>query len=143
MKILPHIACFIILERDNKILIAQRAWDVFLSWHYNFPSGHLEDNETLQEAIVREAKEEVWITIQEWDLTLQHTLYWQSTERPYIYFYWSTNKREWEPHICESTKCSDLRRISYDDIEKYQWTPWDLQAIQSIKNWIQVSTYKA
>ena len=143
MKIQPYIACFIILEKDNQILIAQRAWDVFLSWSYNFPSGHLETWETLQQATIREAKEEIWITIYESDISLKHTLYWQSIERPYIYFYRHTTKRDWEPHILETDKCSDLRWISYNDIEKYQRTPWDLQAIKAIQQWIQVSTYNA
>lgn len=143
MKIQPYIACFIILEKENTILMAQRAWDVFLSGSYNFPSGHLEGWETLQEAVVREAKEEIWVTIEQWDLTLQHTLYWQSIEKPYIYFYWTTKKRVWELKICEPEKCSDLQWISINDIEKYKLTPWDYQAIQSIKQWIQVSTYKA
>jgi 8-oxo-dGTP pyrophosphatase MutT (NUDIX family) len=140
MKLKPNIACFIILERDNQILIAKRVW-WFSSWLYNFPSGHLEDGESLEETAIRETKEEIWVSLKKGSLTLKHILHWQNLEMPYIYFYWSATEWEWEPTICEPDKCSDLKRVSYDEIEKYPLTPGDLKAIQSINKGILISTY--
>jgi 8-oxo-dGTP diphosphatase len=50
-----------IIEREGKILIAQRMKGSLLEYKWEFPGGKLEDNETPEECLVRELKEELGI----------------------------------------------------------------------------------
>ncbi len=59
MKLQTFIACFIVLQKDDAVLMAKRAGNVFMNGYYNFPSGHLEEGESLVQVAIREAKEEI------------------------------------------------------------------------------------
>lgn len=52
-----------IIRKDKKILICQRDKDDECAMQWEFPGGKLEDNETLEECIVREIKEELDVYI--------------------------------------------------------------------------------
>ena len=51
-----------IIEKDGRILIARRK-HAYMGYHWEFPGGKLEDNETLEECLKREIWEELGITI--------------------------------------------------------------------------------
>lgn len=53
----------IIENEKQEILCALRSFDMALSNYWEFPGGKLEKNETIQEAIVREIKEELSCSI--------------------------------------------------------------------------------
>ena len=48
-----------IIEKDGRILIAKRKTGKCIGAKWEFPGGKLEDNETLEECLVRELKEEL------------------------------------------------------------------------------------
>ena len=52
-----------ILMKDNRILIAQRKHSDKLPGKWEFPGGKIEDNETPEECLKRELKEELNIDI--------------------------------------------------------------------------------
>lgn len=52
----PHVTVAAIAERDNRFLIVEEAVDGRLV--YNQPAGHLDDGESLTEAVIRETLEE-------------------------------------------------------------------------------------
>ena len=52
----PHVTVATIVERDNRFLMVYEESDGKLV--YNQPAGHLDPNETLQEAAIRETLEE-------------------------------------------------------------------------------------
>lgn len=52
-----------IIEKDGKILIAQRSEKMSLPLKWEFPGGKIERNETEQDCIVREIREEFSIDI--------------------------------------------------------------------------------
>ncbi len=52
-----------IIKENGKYLICQRALDDECPTYWEFPGGKLEANETLEECIVRELKEELDITV--------------------------------------------------------------------------------
>jgi len=58
-KITP--AVYLVLMKENKILLSQRYNTGYFDNHYSFPAGHLDGEETLKQAMVREAKEETGI----------------------------------------------------------------------------------
>ncbi|HIE41446.1 MAG TPA: NUDIX domain-containing protein, partial [Candidatus Aenigmarchaeota archaeon] len=67
-KIIPTV--YLVLIKDNKILLSRRFNTGFHDGEYSFPAGHLDGNETLIQAMVREAKEEIGIELKPEDLKL-------------------------------------------------------------------------
>lgn len=53
-----------ILKKDNKILIAKKKQGKPLAGYWEFPGGKVEKQETQEEALIRELKEEMNIEIQ-------------------------------------------------------------------------------
>ena len=52
-----------VIEKDGKVLIARRKHP-FMGYSWEFPGGKLEDNETLEECLKREIREELAIEIE-------------------------------------------------------------------------------
>jgi 8-oxo-dGTP diphosphatase len=57
-----RVTCAIILK-DGKILVAQRSEKMDLPMKWEFPGGKIEPNETAQECLIREIKEELNVEI--------------------------------------------------------------------------------
>ena len=60
---LVHVAVGVILDADNRILIARRNNDAHQGGLWEFPGGKVETQETLQVAMARELREELGIDI--------------------------------------------------------------------------------
>ncbi len=72
----PHATVACVVARANRFLMVEESINGVLM--YNQPAGHLEDNETLAEAALRETLEET-----AWHVELQHFIgvqQWRSTE---------------------------------------------------------------
>ena len=59
----PHVTVAVVIERDGRYLLVHELSEGEMV--YNQPAGHLEPGETLQQAAIREAKEETG-----WDIQL-------------------------------------------------------------------------
>ncbi len=57
-----HVAVGVIF-RENLVFLTKRANDVHQGGKWEFPGGKVEDNETVQQALLRELKEEVAVDI--------------------------------------------------------------------------------
>jgi 8-oxo-dGTP diphosphatase len=57
-----HVACAI-LEQDGNVLAAQRSAAMTLPLKWEFPGGKIEIDESPQECLIREMKEELGITV--------------------------------------------------------------------------------
>ena len=99
---------YLILIRDDKVLLMRRKHTGFEDGNYGLPSGHLEKNETLTEGLAREAKEEIGIDILPSDLQLVEVMH-RKHEDIRMDFFFVTNKYHNEPTNCEPEKCDDLQ----------------------------------
>ena len=106
---------YLILIKDNKILLMRRKNTGFEDGNYGLPSGHLEDNESLTEGLSREAKEEIGITISPQDLQLVQVMHRKHNDIR-LDFFFTTNLITSEPINCEPDKCDDLQWFALDNL---------------------------
>lgn len=125
MKRRYHLKCavFLILTKiGNKkeyILLQRRFNTGILYGKYDVScSGHLEKNETLIEAIIREAKEEIGITIKKDNLFYRSTMHANFKGTEYLLIVFSSNKYSGIPTIMEPNKCDELQWFEINKLPK-------------------------
>ncbi|MBN2100594.1 NUDIX domain-containing protein [Candidatus Dojkabacteria bacterium] len=105
---LPQIASYILLEKDNKILLIRR---YNTGWHdgdFTLPAGHVKSGESALQTSIREAKEEIGVTIIPEDTELAHIIHRnKEPDNPeYIDFYFKVKNWDGEIKLGESCdKC--------------------------------------
>lgn len=95
----------------QQVLLLRRANTGFMDGMWDFAgSGHVDENETARQAVVRECKEEIGITVRTEDLSFAHLSHRFGPDRAYVYYdiYFTINKYEGTPYIAEPDKCSGL-----------------------------------
>lgn len=112
-------AVYIICRQNDKILLIRRYNTGYQDGNYSLPAGHVDGGEPAEEAAIREAKEEIGITIAPENLRFIHLMHRQvdpddryNRERVDIFFEASA----WDGEItnCEPNKCDELRWESLD-----------------------------
>jgi ADP-ribose pyrophosphatase YjhB (NUDIX family) len=112
-KFIP--AVYLVLKKDNQILLLQRQNTGYMDGYWSLPAGHHDGGQTLKEAMCREAKEEAGVNIQPEDLTFIHVMHrHQANDGERIDFFfgctsWTGSITNAEPH-----KCSALTWFSPD-----------------------------
>jgi 8-oxo-dGTP pyrophosphatase MutT (NUDIX family) len=118
-RFLARSAIFVaVLDRDGKVLLQRRAHTGFMDGRYDLPSGHVEKDEPLLEAAVRELKEETDITVRPEDLRLWHVNQFGAQDQYYYNFFFVTDKWQGEPKLTEPEKHDDLQFFALDDLPK-------------------------
>lgn len=115
----PHkIALSLVLKRDNLILMGRRCNTGHQDGNYSLISGHLENNESLKEGILREAKEEIGIDIHKENLSIVHVHHRKNDKNsnPYIDIFfmaetWSGEIENMEPHKCDDVSWFDINDL--------------------------------
>lgn len=92
----------ILLHRRQNTGYQDGKWDIA-------GSGHVDENETAQMAVIRECQEEIGITVQMSDLTFVHLSHRLSKDRTYYDIYFVVNTNSGIPSIMEPEKCSALQ----------------------------------
>lgn len=83
---------------------------------WSLPSGHVEKNESIQTAIIREAKEEINIRIIKKNLKLKYIIHRKSTIDTYIDCFFECNI--WKNNVKnnELQKCSDIMWAKIEEL---------------------------
>lgn len=117
------VAVFLILIRDNngkkEILLQKRQNTGYMDGMYDVAtSGHLEKGESLKQAMIREAKEEIGIDIKERDLELLTTYHENQNELSleYLKFFFKANNYEGIPTIMEPYKNAELLWVDINNL---------------------------
>jgi 8-oxo-dGTP diphosphatase len=98
----------LLLRRDDTILLARRFNTGYQDGKLSLVSGHIENNETPTAAIIREAKEEVGISLHEADLKLVHAAHQICDDSDRLNLYFETENWEGQVSNTEPEKCSEL-----------------------------------
>ena len=124
-----------ILEQDDKILLFYRTDGYFKDGWWVLPAGHIEENETATQAVVREAKEELGIDVDVKDVAFVHIVHNLVGENKRMDLYFLIKDFKGELQNLEPSKCTDMQFFSKDTlppIEKI--APTTLQAMKNIWN---------
>ncbi|MDB5238421.1 MAG: hypothetical protein JWM46_691 [Candidatus Kaiserbacteria bacterium] len=115
-KFLFYGAAFLILRDDNKILLSKRHNTGHEDGNFGLVSGHIEEKETAQRAIIREAFEEAGITLREEDLDVVHVQHRNAGDRTYFDVYLRARAWSGDPINKEPAKCSALEWVAMDSL---------------------------
>jgi 8-oxo-dGTP pyrophosphatase MutT (NUDIX family) len=116
------VAAHLFFVRENTILLLRRHGTGWRDGEYSVPAGHVEQGETVTEAAVREALEEVGVTLGLDSLEVVHVMHragddGQGRQRPEderIDFFLAVRTWPGEPLNAEPGKCDELRWAAVD-----------------------------
>ena len=129
-------ASYLVLFKDGKVLLLRRFNTGYEDGKYSMVAGHVEPGETFTQCMMREAREEVGVSLEPEDLKVVHVMHRDSNEvedneRVDVFFIaekWSGDIVNKEPH-----KCDDLSWFEFDDLPE-NIIPYIKQAIESIRD---------
>lgn len=111
------VADLLMIKQENgkkQILLSKRKNTGYKDGEYELPGGHLEENEDLYEAMIREAKEELGISLNMQDLKIVHIMHHYTGKR--MNFILETEKSDLEPRIMEVDKCEELKWVEINNL---------------------------
>lgn len=108
---------YLMLVKDNKILLSKRLNTGFADGFYSFPAGHLEPHETIKQCASREIFEEIGLRVKPKDLELVHIMHRKQDDERIDYFF-IANKYSGKIINKEPHKCSDLRWFPLNKLPK-------------------------
>ena len=93
--------------RGDTILLSRRYQTGYMDGHYSVPAGHLDGDETVRMAAVREAREEIGVLIKVEDISFAGVFHRREGDERVDFF---VHVRNWsgEPVNAEPEKCDDL-----------------------------------
>ena len=117
---------------ENKILLARRFNTGYRDGEYSVPAGHLDGNETVIAAGIREAKEEVGVDIDAGNMTFSSVMHRVDGDERVDFF---VQIHKWDGEIvnAEPDKCDDLCWTNMNDLPD-NIIPYVARAIQNHLN---------
>lgn len=133
-------AVYLMPIKNGQVLLLRRFNTGWEDGKYSLVAGHVDGNEPVTQAMIREAKEEAGINVASKDLKMIHSMHRSAPGIEYLDFFFAADKWQGEPKIMEPDKCDDLSWFDLnslpDNILEYV-----KQAIDSYKNNITFSEY--
>lgn len=115
-KFKPYVAVWLVAKKDEQILLLRRYNTGYMDGHYTLVSGHLEENEGITSAMIREAKEEAGISLSREQLSIGHITHRKCPDREYIDFFFVARDLNDEPKNMEPEKCDDMQWFSVSEL---------------------------
>lgn len=110
-------AAYLLLFKEDKILLLRRFNTGWADGLYSLPSGHINGNEPLSQALCREAKEEVGIDINPSDIRFAKVIH-RMSDKEYLDFFFTTEKWQGEPYNAEPEKSDHVGWFSVSNLPK-------------------------
>ena len=136
-RYLSRIGVDIFLERKNEIsgkseiLMLKRAGTGYYDGYYDLPGGHLEANEDIFDGMIREAKEEIGITIKREDMEIIHI--YHRNKKGALKFVFKVTKYEGTIKNAEPDICKELRWVNINELPE-NIVPSIKSELKNIKN---------
>jgi 8-oxo-dGTP diphosphatase len=115
--------------RNGKLLITQRHQDAHLGGLWEFPGGKREANETFEECLARELREELGIEVEVGEVleSLTHTYPEKTVSLKFFRCRWKQN----EPRPIE---CLDLKWVTADELGNYVFPAADARLLKMLRS---------
>lgn len=108
------VAAYLVLRKEDQILLSRRFNTGYQDGKYSLVAGHLDGGETAQQCIVREAVEEIGITLNIDHLNVVHVMHRLAPDREYFDIY-----------VCATEWSGDISNLEADKCDELQWCPMD------------------
>lgn len=73
-------AAYLLLFQDDKVLLLRRYNTGYEDGKYSVPAGHVDEGESVSDALVREVREEIGVDIDKKDTNLIHVMHRRASE---------------------------------------------------------------
>lgn len=130
-RLLARVSAYVLLVKDDKLLLLRRNVPGFAFQLYSLPAGHVEAGESIKNAAIREAFEETGAVINPEELQFVQVVYHHS-DYLYVDFYWLCTNWDGEIENREPEKCSELSFYSLADLPGEQIAPNVLAALETM-----------
>jgi 8-oxo-dGTP diphosphatase len=105
----------LLLLDGDQVLFGRRENTGYEDGAYHVPSGHLEAAESVVAALIREAKEEIGVSIKPEHVEFAHIMH-NSSSGGRVAFFFTVRTWEGEPENREPEKCSELRWFGLNEL---------------------------
>jgi 8-oxo-dGTP diphosphatase len=113
----PNVGVHLILIKNEKVLLLQRANTGFADGDWSAPGGRLDDGEALPQGAAREALEELGIRIEVSDLAFVHLCHHADPDgQARIGVFFTATRWAGDPVNAEPDKCSKLDWFNPEDL---------------------------
>ena len=129
----------ILTRHDHAVLLLRRAGTGFFDGLYSLPGGHLEPGEQIMHTAIREARDELGVTLALQDLQYGGVVH-RSSDTHRIDFFVQTYIWQGKPYIAEPDKCDALLWVLPGEIPK-QTVPYIQIALA--RHWQMIGTEHA
>ncbi len=122
------VAAIALIDRDGRVLLAQRPEGKAMAGLWEFPGGKVEEGETPEEALMRELDEELGVRT------------WQSCLAPLTFASHASlsscrSSRKWEGQPA-AREGQSLRWVAPRRLAEYAMPPADLPLIPILRDWL-------
>lgn len=118
-----------IIEKDGQILITQRSREDKLSLKWEFPGGKIEVNETPEECLVREIKEEINIDIQIIGHFMNNIYRYATGEIELLCYFAEITGGELQLNVHEAAEW-----VAKDRLREFDFAPADIAVVKCLAN---------
>jgi 8-oxo-dGTP diphosphatase len=115
--------------RDGKLLIAQRPPAAHLGGLWEFPGGKREPDETFEDCLRRELKEELGIEAEVGALVESITHDYPDRSVHLKFF-----RCQWLCHEPQAIGCKDFAWITKEDLARYSFPPADARLLEKVRD---------
>jgi ADP-ribose pyrophosphatase YjhB (NUDIX family) len=127
------------LRKENQILLLLRQNTGYEDGSYHLPAGHMDGNEKVTAALIRESKEEIGVEIAPDDVKLVHIMH-SLTNNERMGFFFEVTRWQGEITNMEPEKCGKLRWFELNQLPD-KMVPYARHAIECYKQGQLLSEY--
>ncbi|MGE5632838.1 MAG: 8-oxo-dGTP diphosphatase MutT [Caulobacteraceae bacterium] len=118
-----------VIVRAGKVLISQRLMGSHMEFKWEFPGGKLEADETPEECIVREIREELDMEIEV--IEIYKVVKFKYVEKDILLLCYLCRLLGGEGKRLE---CNDFKWVTIDELSGYEFVPADVSVAEKLKN---------
>lgn len=133
-------ASYLVLKRNNEVLLSRRFQTGYEDGKYSVPAGHVEEGETCTRALIREIEEEIGIGIDIDVVRLVHVMHRKSADSERVDFFFMVEIWQGDIQNKEPGKCDDLSWFPLDRLPE-SIIPYVRQALEDIQGGVIYSEF--